>query len=460
SKPPTQVISLKPLPKSSIKAAQLPTEVQYLSPNETSGHDLSLSLTIDAGVRIEELQSVNHRIATKQLAENHLEVKLAQGSVVPNEDFVLRYRVAGETVRSALMTHDSERHDGKFFTLVAYPPQESVEQPRSPLEMIFVLDCSGSMGGEPLRQAKEAVACALKNLRPDDSFQIIQFSSSSSRLGRTPLLATSENIKRGLQYLNSLQGGGGTQMIKGIRASLDFPHDESRYRYVTFMTDGYIGNEADILRAVHSHLGESRIFSFGVGQAPNRYLMNRMAILGRGAAAYLSLNDDAENIMQRFADRISHPALTDVTVDWGTADVSEVYPRQLSDLVVGRQLVITGRYEGELDGITIRGRCGGRQVELPVRIAGSATHSGIPQVWARCKIADLMTSSLRAENPELEEAVTDVAINHQLVSAYTAMVAVDSMARTQGEFGTTVAVPVPVPSGVQYETTVATGNGG
>ena len=184
--------------------------------------------------------------------------------------------------------------------------------------------------------------------------------------------------------------------------------------------------------------------------------MDRMALIGRGAVAYLSLNDDANEVMDRFAQRISHPAVTDVTVDWGSAQVEDVYPQRLPDLIVGRHIVLTGRYKGEIDQVRIRGQVASQSTVIEVPIQEVATHAAIPSVWARMKIADLMNQSIYGANPiEIEDSITGVALRHNLLSSYTSMIAVDSLTRTSGNFGTTVAVPVPVPEGVTYETSVA-----
>ena len=105
-------------------------------------------------------------------------------------------------------------------------------------------------------------------------------------------------------------------MIEGVKAALDFPHDPQRLRFVCFLTDGYIGNEQQILRELHNRLGDSRIFSFGIGSSVNRYLLDHMAKLGRGAVAYVGTRDQADRIMEDFFERISHPALTEVKIDW------------------------------------------------------------------------------------------------------------------------------------------------
>ncbi|MBS3763922.1 MAG: VWA domain-containing protein [Planctomycetes bacterium] len=432
------------------------TEVQHLKPDERNGHDISLSVEVDAGVSIEEMESKSHAVRVRKVSASKATVSLSPLDTIPNKDFVLRYRVAGERVKSALLTHRDKR--GGFFTLMLYPPAQLRSLERHPMEMVFVLDCSGSMKGEPISQAKDAVKHALKKMGKNDTFQIIRFSNDSSQFGRNPVKASRQNVQKALRYVKNLHGGGGTMMIEGIKAALDFPHDERRLRTVAFLTDGYIGNEKDILAAVKQKVGSSRIFSFGVGSSPNRYLLNRMAKLGRGAVAYLGLHDSGADVMNKFFRHISHPALTDVKIDWGEMEVSEVYPREARDLFVGRPIVLTGRFRGiGRTRITVRGRAGGRDQQLAIRAdlnSREATHRGLAEVWARAKIADLYDQATYDSDPELPTRIKNVALNYGLMSQYTSFVAVDSLSQTAGDHGTTVAVPVPVPEGVKYETTV------
>ena len=248
-------------------------------------------------------------------------------------------------------------------------------------------------------------------------------------------------------------------MIEGIKAALDFPHDPRRFRLVSFMTDGYIGNEAEILGEIHQRLGDTRIFSFGIGTSVNRYLLDRMAKLGKGAVAYIGLNDSGTEAVDRFYDCISHPALTDVRIDWGNLEVAEVYPHQVPDLFVGRPIILTGRFQGTTrTTIRIAGHVGDseKEIRIPVEFGRAApTHPGIACVWARKRIEELSGRMIiRPYETELPGAIKQVALQYGLMSAYTAFIAVDSSRTTAGDHGVTVAVPVPVPDGVRYDTTV------
>jgi Ca-activated chloride channel family protein len=433
-----------------------PTEVHYLNPSERTSADISLKVDVDAGVTIEQFESKTPQVIAEQTAPERLTLSLASADSLSNKDFVLRFRVAGEQIKSTLLTHRDER--GGFFTLMLYPPKELHELKRQPLELVFVLDCSGSMDGRPIEQAKAAVQRGLHLLQPNDSFQLITFSMTASTFGRQPLEATPENIRRASHYLHSLNGEGGTMMLEGIKAALDFPHDPARLRFVCFLTDGFIGNESEILGEIHRRLGSARIFSFGIGSRVNCYLIEHMAKAGNGTVAYLGLNESAANIMEDFFSRISHPAMTDLKMDWGGLHVSDVFPSKLPDLFVGRPVIVSGRFAGKQEAtIRVNGMSVDRpiQVAIPAPLDGTeATHVALPSVWAGMKMAELAEQSTYRPARDLPEAIKRVALDCGLISPFTAFVAVDSTHRTHGSEAVTVPVAVPVPEGVKYKNTV------
>ena len=456
-------------PASGLRRSGQPTDVHYLKPGSRSGHDIALELDVNAGVAVEEIDCRTHKIQMMRGAEvaagkrisvkgsDTFSAKLDATDTIPNKDFVLRFRVAGKTMKSAMLTH--EDHRGGFFTMMLYPPAAIEALERAPLELVFVLDCSGSMKGEPLSQAKTAIRHALRSMDAHDTFQLINFSVDARQFGREPVRANAENVARALRYLDSLQSEGGTMMIEGVKAALDFPHDDSRLRFVCFLTDGFIGNESDILHAVHEKLGDARIFSFGVGSSVNRYLLEGMAKIGRGAVAYLGLKDDGASVMDSFFRRISHPALTDVKIDWNGFRPMDVFPKRLPDLFVGRPLVITGRYDadGKRPGIVeVSGKAGRSRIKVPINAKRGTgeTSTALPSVWARTRIAELMERETVRHSTDLSDQIKKTALDFQLLSPYTAFLALDASRRTEGATATTVPVAVPVPDGVKYETTV------
>lgn len=444
------------LPRGADKRLRKDAGVTYLRPSERSAHDISISVELNAGVGIEDMNA-SHKIITTDTQTGNTAVTLAKQATIPNKDFILSFRVAGDQIKSKLLTWVDPSTNQGYFTMMMYPPAGIGSLQRRPVEMVFVLDCSGSMNGTPMAQAKSAVSAALGMLRENDTFQIIRFSDNASRFGAAPVPATAENIALARGYLSKLNGSGGTMMIEGVKTALDFPHDPQRLRFVSFMTDGYIGNEVDIIGAVHDRIGASRIFSFGVGSAVNRYLLERMAKEGRGAVAYLGPKDSGHDIMKAFFNRISHPAMTDLSVDWGDMLVSDVYPSRMPDMFVGRPVFVTGRFLGEAGQVNVTGRVAGETRTLGIGNSESASgNEELSKIWARLRIADLSDRQAWENDPygELETEIRNTALEFQLMSAYTSFVAVDSSYVTEGEHGTTVRQAVPVPDGVRYETTV------
>ncbi|MDB5294752.1 MAG: marine proteobacterial sortase target protein [Phycisphaerales bacterium] len=464
-------------------------EVSYLPPGTRSGHDVSLAVDLDAGVAYEEIRSVNHSVKVDRRDARHAAVTLDKGDSIPNKDFVLRWRVASDRVKAGLI---AARPGGGFggsnaggerwndggapigggsgggpagvghFALMVVPPARLRDLPAGPLEFVFTLDVSGSMTGRPIEQAKAAMRCALEKLGPDDRFQVVKFASSAEQMAPAPIPATPRNVERAMRYVRDMDAGGGTMMLDGMRKSLDAPRDPARTRIVCFLTDGYIGNEADVLGAMHEWLGDARVFSFGVGSSTNRYLLDHMAKLGRGAAAYVAIGDDPAEPMAAFFDRVRHAAVTDLAVDFAGMNARDVYPRQLPDLLVGRPVVLTGRYDGPAAGgdlpsaVRVTGRAAGQawSLDVPVRPAGELAAAALPSVWARGKIADLADEATYRRDVDLAGGIKRVALEYGLMSGCTSFVAVDAARRTAGDHGVTTIVPVPVPDGVRYDTTV------
>jgi len=433
-------------------------QVQCLRPDERSGHDIDLSVDLRFGVEIDAIESRSHVIEGDQIATNTHRVTLSPNDRIPNKDFVLRWRIADDEIEPALLVSKDGRGGGHF-ALTLYPPDELEATHRQPLEMVFVLDCSGSMNGRPIELTKAAVRRALRRLDHRDTFQIIRFSDSASTFGSAPIAATPDNVRRGLDFIDALSAGGGTMMINGIRQSLDFPHDPKRLRVVAFMTDGYIGNEAQILGEIHQRLERARIFSFGIGSSPNRYLLDRMAKMGRGAVAYVGLNDPAADIMDAFVKRASKAAMTGVSIGLRGAEIDRMSPPAAPDLFLGRPVVITGRFTGRAPSkAVVTGRVRGRPVEMRIDIEqdqsiGSART--LATAWARATISDLVDRAAWDPDRTIPTRIRDLALAHNLVSNETSFVAVDSLSQAAGSSGVTVGVAVPTPEGARYETTVA-----
>ena len=427
-----------------------------------SAHDIALAVELDAGVPIQELTSPSHRLTIARPSRSRAEIHLDAGDTIPNKDFVLRYHVAGKTPTLGVLGY-RDRGDGSFL-LVAQPPAPAPDLAIAPREIVFVLDTSSSMRGAPLAKAKEVIRTALTRLRADDTFQIVRFDDRASALGPAPIASKPRNVQLTLDWLARLDAGGGTELATGIAAALAVPHDPARLRIVAFLTDGYIGNEDQILASVGEHLGDSRVFCFGVGSAVNRYLLEEIAGIGRGTAQFVRPDEDTIAAVDAFERRIDAPVLTDVSVDWGGLAVADVVPRAIPDLFVGQPLVVTGHYTRAGTGtVTVRGKQGGRDVRFAVHVDlpdRDAARPAIATVWARDRIAELSRRLVRKADAAAEHEILGLALANHLLTKYTAFVAVDDSHVTKPGEDKRVVVPVDVPDSVRGIQSLANGLGG
>lgn len=417
---------------------------KYAPPATRAGHDLSLRLTLDAGVPIRNIRSASHEIVTSGNV-----VQFKQSAVVPNKDFVLRYQVAGPALQDAILTHRATR--GGFFSLILQPPARVTQEDVTPKELIFVLDTSGSMSGFPIGKAKEAMRMALAGLYSRDTFNLITFAGDTHVLFPQPVAATPENLRAARTFLDGHYGGGGTEMMKAVRAAFAPSGAENKVRVICFMTDGYVGNESEIIAEVKRH-SEARVFSFGIGSSVNRYLLDKMAEEGRGEVEYVALNDDGSAAARRFHERVRDPLLTDITVEWNRLPVSDVYPKRIPDLFSAKPLILHGRYSAAAGGsITLRGRMSGRAftktiaVQLPRE---QKEHDVLATLWARARVEGLMHAN--PQHPD-EEQVTRLGLEFRLLTQFTAFVAVDTHKDPRTGRPVRIEVPAEMPEGVSHE---------
>ena len=422
------------------------------------GYDIDISVTIDAGVSVKELSSLNHDIDWDIDDSGVATVELRNESEIPNRDFVLSYTTAAMRIQTGFLTHNGEL--GGHFMLILEPDAYVPVDRATPKEMFFVIDCSGSMSGHPMETAKETVRTFVAGMNPGDSFQIMRFSETASSMSPAPLPNTEENIERGIDYINGLFGGGGTMMIEGVRAAVGYPEDPERMRFIIFLTDGYIGNEGEILSELESTLGSrTRLFSVGVGSSPNRYLIEGLAEKGLGQAFYVDLGEDPTEAVSTIYDKINNPYLVGIDIDWGDLDVHDVYPSRIPDLFAGQPLVVVGQYDGGgSDEIVISGTIAGRSwsTELDVELPRSEPENDVvATLWARRKIHELTSLTLdpyAAPPAGIVGEITQTALTYQIVSQYTSFVAVSEEVRVDsGGTPTTIAVPVNMPEGVSYQ---------
>lgn len=426
-----------------------------------AGHDISLDINLEAGMAIEAVESKSHRIEVARTSDSSARVSLKKEREIPNRDFVLRYRVAGQKLNDALLVHRRDANKAGFLTFILQPPARPSAEDITPKEIVFVLDTSGSMTGFPIEKAKEAMRLALANTNPRDTFNLITFAGDTRVLFSQPVAPTSDNIQRAQEFLNAQTGGGGTEMMRAIRAALE-PSTAQRngsnaVRIVCFMTDGYVGNDMEIISEIQKNK-QARIFSFGIGNAVNRYLLDKMAEEGRGEVEYVSLTDDGSLAARRFHERVQSPLLTDIELEWRGIEVTDVYPRRTPDVFSAKPIILTGRYTRAARGSLIvigKTASGDYRREIAVELPSSEPrHDSLASIWARRKVDDLMNRDLAGiQRGQAQQSVKDeivqLGLDYRLLTQFTSFVAVEEMVVTEpGTPPRRIDVPVELPRGV------------
>ncbi len=428
----------------------------YLGAGTRSGHDISLEVTVDAGLPVRSYEVPTHDVEVAPAGDGPLLLRLAPHARIPNRDFVLHYHVAGKEPAATLLAHNGE--EGGFFTLIVQPPELDVDALVGRRELIFVVDVSGSMSGVPLSMCQDAMEHAIAGMRPVDTFNVITFAGRSGQVFESPRPANDTNVRQALAYVRSLSAGGGTYMADAIAAALSVDVEPGRNRYVFFMTDGYVGNEGKILELTDAYVRgldargqKTRVFGFGVGSSVNRYLIDGLGKSGRGLALYATTREDPTLAVNAFYGVIDHPVLEDLAIDWGDVHAEEVYPARLPDLFATRPLVVHGRYSGSGRAtVILRGKSHGQFMQLPLEVdlppytSGTSAHEVL---WARAKVDGLSRELWTGESSRVVEEIADVGLTFHLVTAYTSLVAVDRSRTVAGRLQTIVQ-PVAVPEGV------------
>ena len=425
-----------------------------------AGYDVSIAVNLTAGLYVTDVGSTSHKISSERTGPDSFHVQLADDAVLANKDFILKYKIAGPGIGDAVLTHSDQ--SGGYFTLILQPPDKVPDNAVVPRELIFVLDTSGSMWGFPLEMAKKTIARALDNLRPEETFNLITFSGDTRILFPQAVPATAENIKAAKVVLAGAYGGGGTEMMKAIRTALGDDAAAGKpvtaltppLRVVCFMTDGYVGNDAEIVAAVQKH-PEARVFAFGIGTAVNRFLLSKMAEEGHGEVEFVTQPDEAKAAADRFYERVHSPVLTNISIDWNGLPVAEVYPAQMPDLFSAKPIIVTGRYTQAAKGkLVIHGtRAGGPftrevQVDFPAENSG---HAALEKIWARNKVDNLMSQDwmgIQQGQSKHKAEIVEVGLKHNLATQYTSFVAVETKTVIQDGKPVRIEVPVELPENV------------
>ena len=419
---------------------------------------VGIEVELDTGLELSRIDSPYHAIDYRQHGEGRYRVSLSE-PMLADRDFVLRWQAKPSAQPVAALFAEKWR-DRHYRLLMLMPPTAGHTPALPARELVLVIDTSGSMHGDSIRQARRAVLYALDQLQPHDRFNVVQFDDKLHSLFDGARPADHEHLKQARRYVRALQADGGTEMLPAMRFALRDPHPSGLLRQVVFLTDGAVGNEQALFETVVARLGDSRLFTIGIGSAPNALFMNKAAGFGRGTFTYIGSVDEVQDKVTALFGQLSRPLLTDLQLHWSTNDevtpgdpaeplALQQTPQRLPDLYAGDPLLVAIQAELAPDRVEISGRFGDRPWRYTVALHGVADSAGVHALWARQRIDDWRARQVLGEAAEtVLKKVLELALNHRLVSRYTSLVAVDKTPmRPQTSTLHSAAVPTRVPAG-------------
>ena len=429
-----------------------------LHPALDSGHRLSIEVKL-SGLPVGKVESNTHAIDVREVGADRYRVSLKNKETVPNCEFNLGIVLRESDAPAVTLVRSVG--DEAYGLLSVFPPiGDSLKVKPLPKDVVFLVDTSGSMGGESMAQAKTGLKRCLGILEPEDRFSIVRFASEYSWFSPELRPASPGKLSEAEAYIDGLDANGGTEMQPALKHVFSMlSPEEGRMPLVVFLTDGDVGNEAELIRLLASRLGNTRLFCFGIGSAPNEFLMHRMAEAGRGQTRFIRSHEDIGEVMADFFTTLRSPVLTDVSVEWEGADV-DVFPARCPDIFYGRPLRLVARAADGFDGrIVVSGMLNGepKGYSLYLPPGDGVRHPSIEKLYGRMQVKDLMVQLMQAKDPaaaeKLKEEITDVGLRHQLVTQYTSRVAIEERVVVEDGDLVSVKVPVPAPKGwTMYKT--------
>lgn len=414
----------------------------------------SITVRLKAGFALGEVKSHHHSVKIESPDNATRIVTLADGAVPADRDFELTWKPAAQKAPSVGLFREHVGDADYLLAFVTPPSAEQATQKPLPREVVFVIDNSGSMGGTSIVQAKASLLYALGRLQPADRFNVIRFDDTMDVLFPASVPADAAHVGEATSFVSALQARGGTEMVPAMRAALtDKIGDTGMVRQVVFLTDGAIGNEQQLFETITAMRGRSRVFMVGIGSAPNTYLMTRASELGRGAFTHIGSVEQVEERMRGLFAKLENPAVTGLSAKFSEA-TADVTPAIIPDVYRDEPLVLAARLDKLAGSLEIKGRVGDRPWSVTLPLQNAAEGKGLSKLRARRKIGDAeVARTMREMTPEeADKAILALALDHQIVTRLTSLVAVDKTpSRPEGEPLKLSELPINLPAGWDFE---------
>ncbi len=417
-------------------------------------HRLKFHAVIDPGMPLDFVASRYHPVDVESDGGIY-DLRFSLAGTQMDHDVELLWRPAKSVTPRALVFGETKDEQSHVLLMLVPPTEATAPDAAMPRELVFVIDTSGSMHGVSMEQARNALLVALDGLRPVDRFNVIQFDSTASAVYPVPVTANGVNVETARTFVRALSADGGTEMRSALELALKPQENDAFLRQVIFITDGSVGNEEGLYSLIENRLGNSRLFTVGIGSAPNGWFMRKAAEAGRGAHVTISALHEVEERMQTLFKKLERPQVTDIALDWPAGSNVDAYPATVPDLYFGEPILVRARFDSDAHRggiVRVRGRSSGGDWQAEVPLPGARESTGIASTWARAHIASLLDRERRGEDSVLVRAeVVRTALTHHLVSKYTSLVAVDKTPVRPADVGLNAEqVPTLLPYGQDH----------
>jgi len=386
-----------------------------------STNPVALRVELNSGMPLAYLEA-SHHLIDKQFDRGLWQITLEGPNADPHKDFELVWRPAvGAHVDSAVFLQRLADQDHALLMLL--PPEQFVAQ-QTRREVTLIIDTSGSMQGESIQQAREALLFALDSLSAQDHFNLIEFNNAASSLFRSPVEASSANLRAARDFVHRLKADGGTEMLKPLDLAMQQQVSAGFLPQIVFVTDGQVGNTVEIIKHVRSTIGDSRLFTVGIGHGVNSQFLDDLARFGRGSAVLIADLWQVQNRMNELVTQLTSPVLHDIELHWPSE--VEFLPTQMPDLYIGQPLLVAARGDKLRGDLLVTGLSDGQRWQQVIPLETFQTAPGVAAYWGRQAIQHELDRSGQDISPEESRLrVIDLAVEYQLLSPYTSLVAVD-----------------------------------
>jgi Ca-activated chloride channel homolog len=345
--------------------------------------ELSITVNLNAGSPIEHINSTYHSVTINNITDSKQgevkQVKLGLSCHQGEHDFELVWKPKADIIPKGMFFVETGE-DWQHGLLMVTPPLDKRLYEKRHRDITYIIDTSGSMGGESITQAKKALRKALTRLVPDDTFNVIEFNSTANSLFNKSVPATRQSIDEAYDFIAGLEAYGGTEMMPALGMALGATTEgnDGHLQQIVFITDGAVEHEEKLFKLIHNHLGERRLFTVAIGSAPNSYFMRKAAQFGRGSYTFIGDVEEVSDKMDQLFSKMEQVVMTDLHLELEgiEGEVVQVLPDKLPDLYFGEPVVLSLKMKQVPERAVITGNLNGHTWVNAVRLKISSQQSG------------------------------------------------------------------------------------